>query len=60
MLLPTANHDFARLRCGTRGAEQLPAAFAFVLTWPAIPALYYGEEIGMRFVPGLGQFSSAG
>jgi glycosidase len=54
ILLPTANHDFARLHCGTRGAAQLPAAFAFLLTWPAIPALYYGEEIGMRFVPGLG------
>jgi len=53
ILLPTANHDFARLHCGTRGAEQLPAAFAFLLTWPAIPALYYGEEIGMRFIPGL-------
>jgi glycosidase len=53
VILPTANHDFARLRCGPRGPEQLPAAFAFLLTWPAIPALYYGEEIGMRFVPGL-------
>jgi glycosidase len=51
--VPTANHDFARLRCGTRGAGQLPAAFAFLFTWPAIPALYYGEEIGLRFVPGL-------
>ncbi len=54
IILPTANHDFARLRCGPRGAEQLPAAFAFLLTWPAIPAIYYGEEIGMRFVAGLG------
>jgi glycosidase len=53
IILPTANHDFARLRCGTRGTAQLPAAFAFLFTWPAIPALYYGEEIGMRFVPGL-------
>jgi len=52
IILPTANHDFARLRCGTRGAAQLPAALAFLLTWPAVPALYYGEEIGMRFVPG--------
>jgi maltose alpha-D-glucosyltransferase/alpha-amylase len=53
IIVPTANHDFARLRCGSRGPEQLPAAFAFLLTWPAIPALYYGEEIGMRYVPGL-------
>jgi len=54
IILPTANHDFARLNCGTRDAPQLPAALVFLLTWPAIPALYYGEEIGMRFVPGLG------
>jgi len=53
ILLPVANHDFARLCCGTRHAQQLPAAFAFLFTWPSIPALYYGEEIGMRFVPAL-------
>ena len=32
--LPTANHDFSRLCCGPRTAEQLPPAFAFQLTWP--------------------------
>ena len=51
--LPTANHDFARLATGPRTADQLPAAFAFHLTWPTLPAVYYGDEIGMRFVPGL-------
>lgn len=51
--LPTANHDFARLRTGPRTPEQLPAAFAFQLTFPTLPAIYYGEEIGMRYVPGL-------
>ncbi|MEU2429171.1 alpha-amylase family glycosyl hydrolase [Streptomyces sp. NPDC007861] len=51
--LPTANHDFSRLACGPRTAEQLPAAFAFQLTWPTLPAVYYGDEIGMRYVPGL-------
>ncbi|MFI2370679.1 alpha-amylase family glycosyl hydrolase [Streptomyces sp. NPDC018833] len=51
--LPTANHDFSRLNCGPRTAEQLPAAFAFQLTWPTLPAIYYGDEIGMRFVPDL-------
>ncbi|MDT0306241.1 alpha-amylase family glycosyl hydrolase [Streptomyces sp. DSM 44917] len=51
--LPTANHDFSRLCCGPRTAEQLPAAFAFQLTWPTLPAIYYGDEIGMRFLPGL-------
>ncbi|WP_406506374.1 alpha-amylase family glycosyl hydrolase [Streptomyces sp. NBC_01602] len=51
--LPTANHDFSRLACGPRTAEQLPAAFVFQLTWPTLPAIYYGDEIGMRYVPGL-------
>jgi glycosidase len=51
--LPTANHDFARLHAGTRTAEQLPCAFAFQLTFPTLPAIYYGDEIGMRYVAGL-------
>ncbi|GAA2304537.1 alpha-amylase family glycosyl hydrolase [Streptomyces kunmingensis] len=51
--LPTSNHDFSRLNCGPRTAGQLPAAFAFQLTWPTLPAIYYGDEIGMRYVPGL-------
>ncbi|WP_221359050.1 alpha-amylase family glycosyl hydrolase [Streptomyces beigongshangae] len=51
--LPTANHDFSRLNCGPRSAEQLPVAFAFQLTWPTLPAVYYGDEIGMRYVPDL-------
>ncbi len=54
IMLPTANHDSAnRLNDGVRTPEELPAAFAFLLTWPTIPALYYGEEIGMRMVEGL-------
>ena len=51
--LPTANHDFARLRTGPRTPQQLPPAFAFCLTFPTLPAIYYGDEIGMRYVPGL-------
>ncbi|WP_327070076.1 alpha-amylase family glycosyl hydrolase [Kitasatospora sp. NBC_01250] len=51
--LPTANHDFSRLSCGPRTREQLACAFAFLLTWPGLPVIYYGDEIGMRYVPGL-------
>ena len=51
--LPTANHDFARLHAGPRTPEQLPPAFAFLLTFPTLPAIYYGDEIGMRHIPGL-------
>ncbi|MCX4750236.1 alpha-amylase family glycosyl hydrolase [Kitasatospora sp. NBC_01287] len=51
--LPTANHDFSRLACGPRTGEQLACAFAFLLSWPSLPVVYYGDEIGMRYVPGL-------
>ncbi|WP_084956900.1 alpha-amylase family glycosyl hydrolase [Thermoactinospora rubra] len=51
--LPTSNHDWPRLACGARTGEQLRAAFAFLLTWPTLPAIYYGDEIGMRYIPDL-------
>jgi maltose alpha-D-glucosyltransferase/alpha-amylase len=51
--LPTANHDFSRLTCGPRTREMVAPAFAFQLTWPTLPVIYYGDEIGMRYVPGL-------
>jgi len=51
--LPTSNHDYARLATGPRTREQLAPAFAFLLTWPTLPAIYYGDEIGMRYVPDL-------
>ena len=51
--LPTANHDFARLVSGPRTAEQARCAFAFLLTWPSLPTIYYGDEIGMRYVADL-------
>jgi maltose alpha-D-glucosyltransferase/alpha-amylase len=50
IVLPTANHDFARLHCAPRTPDQLPPAFAFLLTVPTVPAIYYGDEIGMRYV----------
>ena len=51
--LPTSNHDFPRLHAGPRALAQLPPAFAFQLTFPTVPAIYHGDEIGMRYVPGL-------
>jgi len=51
--LPTANHDFSRLACGTRTREMTAPAFAFMLTWPTLPVIYFGDEIGMRYVPGV-------
>ncbi|WP_336630370.1 MULTISPECIES: alpha-amylase family glycosyl hydrolase [unclassified Microbacterium] len=51
--LPTANHDFTRLVSGPRSADQVRPALLLALTWPALPCIYYGDEIGMRYVPDL-------
>ena len=51
--VPSANHDFQRPNCGPRDASQLRVVWAFLMTWPGIPFIYYGDEIGMRFIEGL-------
>jgi maltose alpha-D-glucosyltransferase/alpha-amylase len=53
IVLATADHDFSRLRCGSRTPEQLGAALTFLFTWGSVPSLYYGDEIGMRYLPGM-------
>jgi len=53
VILSTADHDFNRLACGPRTAEQLGAALTFLFTWGSVPCLYYGDEIGMRYLPGM-------
>ena len=53
VVLATADHDFSRLQTGDRTIEQLPAAYAFLLTWGSVPSIYYGDEVGMRYLPGL-------
>jgi maltose alpha-D-glucosyltransferase/alpha-amylase len=51
--LPTANHDYARLVAGPRTRDMVAPAFAFLLSWPTLPTIYYGDEIGMRYLPDL-------
>jgi glycosidase len=53
VIIPSADHDFSRLATAPRTAEQLGGAFAFLLTWGSIPSIYYGDEIGMRYLTGL-------
>lgn len=53
VVLPSADHDFSRLACGNRTIEQLPAAFTFLLTWGSVPSIYFGDEIGMRYLEGI-------
>jgi len=51
--LPTGNHDTPRLANGDRNTpEELKTALTFLLTQPGIPVIYYGDEIGMRYIPG--------
>ncbi|MFB9378839.1 alpha-amylase family glycosyl hydrolase [Kineococcus gynurae] len=52
--LPTANHDVTRPVAGPRDADQARIVTLLTLTWAALPSLYYGEEIGMRYVEGVG------
>jgi maltose alpha-D-glucosyltransferase/alpha-amylase len=50
--IPTGNHDFGRLSTG-RSHKELELIFAFLMTMPGVPLVYYGEEIGMRYRKGL-------
>lgn len=50
--LPLGNHDLSRLNI-RRTTDDLEMIFAFSLTMPGIPFIYYGNEIGMRQLYGL-------
>ena len=47
--LITCNHDTPR-PARTLSAEELKLAYAFILTMPGVPFIYYGDEIGMRYL----------
>ena len=50
--IPSGNHDMDRLARDCYGND-LKVAFAFMLSMPGAPFIYYGDEIGMRYVEGL-------
>lgn len=50
--LPLGNHDLSRLNI-KRSTKDLEIIYAFSLTWPGIPFIFYGNEIGMRQLYGL-------
>lgn len=50
--IPSGNHDMDRLARGL-DEDELRVAFAFLLTMAGAPFIYYGDEIGMRYVEGL-------
>ncbi len=45
----TCNHDTNRPRY-TLEPDELKLAYAFLFTMPGVPYLYYGDEIGMRYL----------
>ena len=50
--IPSGNHDMDRLARNIHG-DNLKVAFAFLLSMPGAPFIYYGDEIGMRYVENL-------
>ena len=50
--IPSGNHDMDRLARSLSG-DELKVAFAFLLSMPGAPFIYYGDEIGMRYVENL-------
>ncbi|MHB9036619.1 MAG: alpha-amylase family glycosyl hydrolase [Armatimonadota bacterium] len=50
--LVSGNHDLPRLRFG-RDYEDMKVVFAFLLTMPGVPFIYYGDEIGMNYIENL-------
>jgi len=50
--IPSGNHDMDRLARYLEG-DNLKLAFLFLLTMPGAPFVYYGDEIGMRYVENL-------
>ncbi|MDR2481876.1 MAG: hypothetical protein LBD07_06295 [Spirochaetaceae bacterium] len=49
MSIVTGNHDLIRLRYALT-PEELALAYSFIFTMPGVPFLYYGDEIGMRYL----------
>ncbi len=48
----SGNHDISRLAKHLHG-DELKIAFAFLLSMPGAPFIYYGDEIGMNYVENL-------
>ena len=47
--IPTGDHDISRISFG-RNLKEIELVFAFILTMPGVPFIYYGDEIGMKYI----------
>ncbi|MBN1116633.1 MAG: alpha-amylase [Bacteroidales bacterium] len=52
IVIPLGNHDNARININ-RTPKELELIYAFAMTMPGIPFMYYGNEIGMKQLYGL-------
>ncbi len=50
--IPSGNHDMDRM-ARYLSPDEMKHALTFLYTMPGAPFLYYGDEIGMRYVEGL-------
>lgn len=50
--LPSGNHDMPRMAyyCDD---TQMKLVYAFMMSMPGVPFVYYGDEIGMRYLPNI-------
>lgn len=47
--IPSGNHDMIRM-ARFLDPDEMKIAFAFLLSMPGVPFIYYGDELGMRYV----------
>ncbi len=45
--IPSGNHDMDRM-ARTLSTDEMKIAFAFLLSMPGVPFIYYGDELGMN------------
>ncbi len=51
--IPSGNHDIHPRLGLHRDFQELEVAFVFLMTMPGVPKIYYGDELGMKGIPGL-------
>lgn len=52
MCIISGNHDFPRI-AQTLTPDEIKLAYALIMALPGAPFIYYGDEIGMRYLKGI-------